>query len=309
MMKKSKLLIAMLVMLVAASGYAQDSYRQAVKDYLTSVNQFEQEKMYLSNLSMMFKRDGQVDIDQLTKRYLEERYEDDAVDFYASAWAEQGMTEADLKELSSLLSTPEFEVFTGHFKNWMKGVASYMMTPLMERMKVLEEPMDPGEYMDKVKNYVSFVDSPIQPRPEIDAAYAEKFNHVMSDSFPVKFMMDEMLKRFDEKATLDDPVLQESGAKVKDWMTKNMPVLLLNYAYDNLTLEDLDYATKLYANETYSKFQTFDMSKVDMESLRTKHAYFKYLNWMEEQGAKATEDPSAVFGLLKSIYDSIIPSK
>jgi hypothetical protein len=31
-MKKPRLLIALLVMLVAASGYAQDSYRQAVKD-------------------------------------------------------------------------------------------------------------------------------------------------------------------------------------------------------------------------------------------------------------------------------------
>ena len=31
----------MLVMLIAASGYAQDSYRQAAKDYLTAVGQFE----------------------------------------------------------------------------------------------------------------------------------------------------------------------------------------------------------------------------------------------------------------------------
>jgi len=29
-MKKTRLLIAMLVMLIAASGYAQDSYREAV---------------------------------------------------------------------------------------------------------------------------------------------------------------------------------------------------------------------------------------------------------------------------------------
>ena len=39
-MKKPRLLIAMVVMLIAASGYAQDSYRQTAKDYLTAVGQF-----------------------------------------------------------------------------------------------------------------------------------------------------------------------------------------------------------------------------------------------------------------------------
>ena len=32
-MKKTRSIIALLVMLVAASGYAQDSYREAVKEY------------------------------------------------------------------------------------------------------------------------------------------------------------------------------------------------------------------------------------------------------------------------------------
>ena len=36
-MKKTRLFVALLVMLVAASGYAQDSYRQSVKDYMTTV--------------------------------------------------------------------------------------------------------------------------------------------------------------------------------------------------------------------------------------------------------------------------------
>ena len=304
-MKKTKLFVALLVMLVAASGYAQDSYRQAVKDYMKAVNQLEKEKALISSMSMMFDRDGKVDIDQLTKRYLGEQYENDMIDFYVFAYKGQGITEADLRELSSLLTTPESETLTAHTKSWMMEYASYMMTPFMEQMKVLQEPMEPGEYLDKVKDYVSFLDSPVQPRPEIDAAYADKFNQVMLGSPAVKQIMNMMLNRLDEK----DPELQESSKKVKDWMTKNVPVLLLNFAYGNLTDEDLDYAAKLQANETYSKFLNFDLSSIDMEKYYNKHPYFKYMNWMKEQGAKTSEDPNAIMEYFKSMLGFINSSK
>ena len=304
-MRKTRLFVALLVMLVAASGYAQDSYRQAVKDYMAAVKQFDKEKAYISSMSMMFDRDGKVDIDQLTKRYLDEQYENDMIDFYAFAWKEQGMTEADLRELSSLLTTPEFETLTAHTQSWMMEYASYMMTPFVEQMKVLQEPMEPGEYLDKVKDYVSFLDSPVQPKPEIDAAYADKFNQVMLGSPAVKQIMDIMLNRLDEK----DPELQESNKKVKDWMTKNVPVLLLNFAYGNLTDEDIDYAAKLQANETYSKFLNFDLKSIDMEKISNKHAYFKYLNWMKEQGAQTSEDPNAIMEYFKSMLEFINSSK
>ncbi len=76
-MKKTRLLfIALLVMLVTASGYAQDSYRQAVKDYLTASEQLEKGKSMIQTLSMLFEKSDQVDIDQLTKRFIDERYED-----------------------------------------------------------------------------------------------------------------------------------------------------------------------------------------------------------------------------------------
>ena len=304
-MKKTRLFVALLLMLVAASGYAQDSYRQAVKDYMKAVNQLEKEKALISSMSMMFDRDGKVDIDQLTKRYLGEQYENDMIDFYVFAYKGQGITEADLRELSSLLTTPESETLTAHTKSWMMEYASYMMTPFVEQMKVLQEPMEPGEYLDKVKDYVSFLDSPVQPRPEIDAAYADKFNQVMLGSPAVKQIMNMMLNRLDEK----DPELQESSKKVKDWMTKNVPVLLLNFAYGNLTDEDLDYAAKLQANETYSKFLNFDLSSIDMEKYYNKHPYFKYLNWMKEQGAKTSEDPNAIMEYFKSMLGFINSSK
>ena len=304
-MKKTRLLVAMLVMLVSASSYAQDSYRQVVKDYLTAVSQFDKDKVGILALSEIFDKNGQVDIDQLTKRYFDERYEDDVIDFYVTSMTEQGMTEADLRELSSLVSTPEFKVFSDHTKNWAMGIASEMMGPLMGMMDFDEKAgIDSREYLDKVSNYVSILDSPVQPNPEIDAAYAEKFNHVMLKSPVMKLLNDIMLKRFEQKETPDDPGRQESDTKVKDWMTKNLPVLLLNHAYGNLTPEDLDYASHLFANEAYFKLSNFDLNNIDMESLKAKQVNSKYLEWMLAQGAKLTEDPKAIMGMFKSLFES-----
>ena len=122
----------------------------------------------------------------------------------------------------------------------------------------------------------------------------------------MKVMKDAMFKRMDEgegQSSIDEPTRKESQEKVKDWMTKSLPAMLLNSAYGNLTLEDLDYAAKLFANETYSKLQSFDVSQADMESLKMKHAYFKYTEWMKEQGAKESEDPEAAMGFLKSLFE------
>ena len=305
-MKKPRLLIAMLVMLIAASGYAQDSYRQAAKDYLTAVGQFEKSMPFISTMSAMFESDGKVDIGQLTQRYLDEQYEDDMVDFHIAAWKEQGLTEADLRELTSLVSTPEFKAFDDHFKAFMMDFASYMLEPLMELMQDVEQQLESGEYKYKESKYVSRMESPIQPNAEIDAVYAEKFNNVILNSPMIKVMKDAMFKRMDEgegQSSIDEPTRKESQEKVKDWMTKSLPAMLLNNAYGNLTLEDLDYAAKLFANETYSKLQSFDVSQADMESLKMKHAYFKYTEWMKEQGAKENENPEAAMGFLKSLFE------
>ena len=304
-MKKTRLLIAMLVMLIAASGHAQDSYRQAVKDYLTAVGQFEKQKPILSTASMMFERNGDVDIDQLTKRYLDERFEDDLIDFMVASLTNHGLTEADLKELSSLLTTPEYKAYEAHERDWLAGLATYMLEPLMEMFEIQSE----GKY--RTPKSLERLETPIQPNAEIDAAYAEKFNQVMMTSPVIKIMKDAMSKKMDEgmdQLDMEDPIKKESSNKVIDWMTESLPAILLNSAYGKLTLEDMDYAAKLFANETYCKLQSYDPSKVDMEKLQMISTYSKYAEWMKEQGAQERKDPGAIQGLFKSLLESIGPN-
>ena len=117
MMKKARLLITLAVMLVAASGYAQDSYREALREYLVlngNLRHFAQESTaYKESQSRLFKS-GDLDLDQLTDRYLEEGLVDFITDVNLPKIKEQGISEEDLKNINSLLSSPEGKTFVEH---------------------------------------------------------------------------------------------------------------------------------------------------------------------------------------------------
>ena len=106
-MKTTRFLFAMLVMLVAASGYAQDSYREAVKQYLNVDDKFERLKPVISIFKVLFVNDDKVDLDQLSERYLNEQLVDDYLEILIPPLQAQNITEADLQEVYSLLSTPQ----------------------------------------------------------------------------------------------------------------------------------------------------------------------------------------------------------
>ena len=116
-MKKTRLLFALLVMLVAASGYAQDTYREAVKQYLNVDEKFERSKAIIPFFKMMFVNDGKVNLDQLNERYLTEQLADDFAESLIPTLQAQNITEADLQEVYSLLSTPQGKTYAAHKGN------------------------------------------------------------------------------------------------------------------------------------------------------------------------------------------------
>lgn len=303
-MKKTRLHIALLVMLVATSGYAQDSYRETVKDYLTATDQFEKSKSLIPTMSMLFEGNDQVDIEQLTKRYLEERYEDDMITWFMEVATVRDMTEADLKEVASLFSLPEGKTFEEHQQEWMGEFLANLMMPFMMIGEDENASQDMG--VDEDKDWSSggledLLGPPIQPKADIDAAYAAKFKDVILESVFVKNMTDAMVMRLNQD-TVATPEKQESRKVYIDWINKSMPALLLNSAYGNLTLEDLDYAAKLYSNESYCKLSG-NGDSADLENLKKGHFLVKFTDWMEEQGAKVTDDPNVAMEFYKSLFN------
>ncbi len=284
----------MLLMLVAASGHAQDSYRQAVKDYLIANDQYEKAKSVISSLGMLFDSKGQVDIGQLTQRYLDEQYEKDMLDCFVLQMTEKGVTEADLKEVASLLTSPAGKAYQEHQQEWLSEFLVDMMLPLMAMSQDVEDAEDPYAELESVMEIV-------QPREDIDAAYAEKFKNTVMESAFVKNMTDQIMEGY-ENDTISDPDEQEYHEFFAKWWKNSLPAIFLNSAYGTLTTEDLDYAGMLYSNDAFCRLE--DMSNLDRNADQWGNVMVKYMEWMEEQGATPSEDPGVAMEFLKSLFSS-----
>ena len=281
-MKKTRLLIALLVMLVAASGYAQDTYREAVKQYLNVDEKFERSKAIIPFFKMMFVSDGKVNLDQLNERYLTEQLADDYAESLIPTLQAQNITEADLQEVYSLLSTPQGQTFAAHKAEWENECDSEIMNLMLEAVLDMEPE---GE----------FELEPIQPDADINATYAAKMSKLLDDMSVVSTM----IKQLEEPSS--DGSEDEMDPKMIDWFKENMPVIALNTAYGILTDKDLDFGQMLFTKESYRKFVDFSNNN-DYES-NVATLFTKYMDWMKAQGATVKEDPDTVRDVLKALLN------
>ena len=292
-MKKSRLLIAVLVMLVASSGYAQDSYREAVKEYLAITSQKQEAlKNYWNGMDSVYKEmnthwfeSGEVDLDQLSERYVNEGLMDYMMDFMSAKMKELGVTEAGLREFTSLMSTPEGQAYSEHIAQWVEAIKRDT-TALndLDSLKVMA-----GEDPD-----------PIQLKAGIDPGYVEKYKKVLEADM-VKYlqgMFDQYFNFFtmlfgemtDEKMTDEMKDMQNTLNGFKAWMTANFPTMALNNAYGIITEDDLDFLAKLQTlDATHQLLGLLPMNPGDLMTIG-QGAMKNYIEWMENHGAVAKED-------------------
>ena len=266
-MKKTRLLIALLVMLVAASGYAQDNYREAVKDYLSVLGPADQMKNALYEMNeAFFVPSSNVDLDMLTERYLKEMFIDQMVDMFEPMMKERNVTEADLRTINAMVATPEFQTFLAHENEWNEKLS-----------QISGECLSQLEDGDELRN--------IQVNPDIDAGYATKFQKMWKESG-----IQEKTMNLYNGLSLNE--MSEEIAKLgkfKTWLADNLGTIALNAAYGTLTLEDLDCGMKLYTNESFRKVtDTSDMNIFSVVGPTAK-LLMKYLDWMESQGAQPND--------------------
>ena len=304
-------------MLAAVNAVAQDSYREAVKQYMTATDAFENAKSTITSMNMLFERDGQVDIDQLTKRYLDERFEDDMVSAMMVMTKALGLTETDLLETVPLFSAPQSKDLQAHMKEWMKEYAKAIYKPFIENLleplsqkvyKPFYTDIDPSEDIDPSKDTDAWMekymkrllpDLSFEPKAEIDAAYAAKFSDVVLESAFGKMAMDAVKKKT-EALPLHDYEDLEVHKAMCDWWIKKLPILLMNTAYGHLTLEDLDQAAELFNNDAYCKLINVLSSN---ENNKMSDVIASYMGWMTENGAKVSEDPEVRMNFLKKLLN------
>ena len=296
----SRLLATMLVAMTAMCVSAQDSYREAVKEYLTATGALEKARSFIPTMSIMFEGNGQVDVQQLTKQYLDEHFENYFIDSNMSLMRKLDMTEADLGEVTSLLSCPEGKIFQDHQREWIVEFVTNMTMPLMTIMEkaTKKEDLKPNERIEPWPGFIEGADP--KPKAEIDEAYVAKFNSVILQSDFVKIFTEAMKKRMDEDPHATEYGDQSERQGIRDRYINGMPTIMLNSAYGILTPEDLDYAAKLFSNEPYCKLNS--SAHLDKEYNQDMGAVgLNYVEWMQAQGAKISEDAGVALNFLKSM--------
>ena len=280
-MKKSRLLIALLVMLVAASGYAQDSYREAVKQYLLYLGPDNQMKTALCEMKdAFFVPSGNVDLDLLTERYIKEVMIDQMTDMTETMMKERNVTEVDLRTVNAMVAPPEFQTFLSHQNEWDEKITLISN----ESISLLKDGGEPEN---------------VQVNPDIDPDYAAKFQKMWKESG----ILEKSLGLYDRISLGEMTEDMAQLGKYKTWLADNLGTIALNAAYGTLTLEDFDLGMKLYTNESYRKVT--DTSDMNVFSVIGPAAelLMNYLDWMESQGAQ----PNSKFQnikMLKSLMQS-----
>ena len=268
----------MMVATASFSGFAQDSYREALKENLLINNNFDQLKDVFININeSLFEKNDNVEL--LTERYIQEALVEHFVDVVEPIMKEHNVTEADLRTVNALLSTPRGQAFLSHDEVW----DAKFKNALFELVPSFEE--------DSVAENVE----KITVNPGIDAEYAAKFNEMMEASEIKQKMlsfMDGLFPRhsFEGYEDLDEPdEIKEMFNYIKKWVDDNLTTVALNSAYGILTPDDLDFGVKLFSSSPHRKIT--DMSGMSFLSLMGKSSdiMMKYIDWMESQGAHVTE--------------------
>ena len=274
-MKKARLLIALLVMLVAVSSYAQDSYRETVKQYVEVNGQSDKLKTLFTKLNeTFFKKTEGVDLSALTERYVKERLNDQMTDLVLPMMKDRNVTEADLRTINALLSTPEGKLFTAHQNEWNTMLPEKMVDIMLEKADMLD---DGGN---------------VAVNPEIPADYVAKFRNMMEVG-KFKDTFKDLLNGIEEGT---QNMLPDS---FKKWFEENIVTIALNSAYGIMTPEDIDYGTMLCSNESYLKIQNVSGVKLDDIKSTGMDLMVGYIDWMESQGAQL----SGTASLMKSMLE------
>jgi hypothetical protein len=277
-MNVSRLLVTVLVVLTAMAGYAQDSYREALQQYLSYFGQDGKMKSAMLEMNeSLFKQSGNVNLEELTERYFKEAFLDHLTDMSEAMMKERNVTEADLRTVIEMVDIPEGQTFLAHESEWQDKQ---------------------GQMIDEYRTQFQDGGKPekLKANPDIDAGYVAKFQEMWKNSgieektlnlFNFSFSPGEMTGE-----------LAELG-RIKTWLSDNLGTMSLNAAYGILTPEDLDFGMKLFANESFRKVtDTKDMNLFSVMG-KSVDLILNYLDWMEAQGAQPNEKLNMLKGFMK----------
>ena len=269
-MKTLKLFFTCILLAVAVSISAQDTYRTALKNYASanpSLQAFSSDRMkpLLSTLSnQLLTGESLEKSEELTDRYLKEQFFDDIIDMMLPSMKEH-VSEAELKELTTIISTPEGKSFAQNNMKWESS---------------MEE--DLTDFMGKAASIINGgTPEPIQVNGNISKSYEKKFRTFIESS--------NQLELFKKGLNLGSQ--NQLPQQVVDWVMENAPNYFINTGYGILSEADLDYGIKLSANSSYQNALKAAMSLSDDAMSVGMKLVTNYMTWLKAQGASVVDLP------------------
>ena len=268
-MKTIKLLLTCIFVLVSASIDAQDSYRAAVEAYAKAnpkLQSFSGEKMKPALMmvnSQLLNGKSLENADELTERYLKEQMYDDVIDMILPVMKEH-VTESELKELTSIMSTPEGISFTTNNMKWENAMESSLVEMMVKAVQTIQNGETP---------------EPIKVASNIKKAYEKKFRSFMEATRQIDMFKSGL-------GIGSQGMLPEA---VTDWIMTNVPNFMINSSYGIFSVADLDFGIKLGSNDSYQKamkaalYMTENAQSIGMTLING------YVSWLKAQGASIND--------------------
>lgn len=260
----SRFFMTGLMILVGMAAVAQDSYREALKSYL-AINQKSQVEKTTAALkqlnSTLFEYKAGVDFNQLVSSYID----NNLVDMMADMMIEKmgsSVSEADLREAVTLLSTPAGLALNEHVNQWSEQFEQ-------EFVQIIQP------VMLSVKAGTSA--SPVEANSDIPAAYAEKFK-TFFDNYR---MLDTFLGVFSQGMAVNNGEVPEAFIA---WVRENLCTAAMNSAHGVITTEDLDCSAQMFSSDAYCRVAKASSNLTgELYTIGTV-VILNYIDWMGEQG-------------------------
>lgn len=270
-MKRVRLLITLALMLVAVSVSAQDSYSEALKDYLKITEKQASEKMLaqLHQLNpMLFEYKQDIDFNQLASRYVDEQLLKIKAEKVQDMFKEVNVTESDIRQMTALMTTPQGETLIEHGDAWSDQFEEILKEEMEEPLKSVFDGTP--------------ISSTVVANSDIPASYARKFMQYFEDTRG----MDQFANAFSQPLKMMGIEVPES---LLEWMKNNLGTLAMNSAYGIITEDDLDYSANLQNYDFHHKIVDATVKMSENVISMGMDIILNYIDWMKGQGVSVSK--------------------
>lgn len=272
-----KLLFMLLTVMSCTICTGQESYEQALKEYLslngTSSQMIDSNKIksLLEEVNKQLLNDKDLPkSDELIEEYAASQMEKDMMSNVLIPMFKESVSEQDLKELVTMMNSKEGKQWKD---NSEKAISAWGLNLGMSAMSIMLSDDD-----DETNNGLT-------PNKDCTKSYQELFNQYYEDS-QIEQLMNTMLPSMIPQAMKKLPSnekVKKMFDKYRTYVQKNMKTLMLNCMFGTMTEGDLKFGINMFKKASYQNFikaASKSISNIQEYGLAILNCY---TTWLQEE--------------------------